>query len=126
MFIKFPKMTPERYMLFLLALLIDLSGLILLCFGLDDFGILDGIGIATVGFWMGLKSRKMTIPKTKGGGLRGFLKNLYTGKKSKFLAVFGGEMIPWLGGILWSWVAAVYFQSISEEELEAQKEQGII
>jgi len=103
-----------------LAFAIDLAGLVILCFGLDDAGILDLIGIAFIGSWMIFKSGKIKKPTGKGG----LLKKAFTGKYSKFLLTIGIEEIPYVGGIAFCWTAAVYFALIVQDEQNRQIQQA--
>lgn len=107
MFIKFPKFTPETFLMLPLAIGIDLVSIILVCFGLDDFGILDIFGTAFIGGW--LFFRKGKIPERKGS----FLRRIFTGKMSKFLVPIFGEIIPYLG-VLPFWSLSVYFNLTQE------------
>lgn len=116
MFLKFPKLSPESVIMLPLALTIDLAGLVILLFGLDDLGILDLIGIAIIGTWMIFKSGKIRKPAGKGG----LLKKAFTGKYSKFLLTIGIEEIPYIGGIAFCWTAAVYFALIVQDEQNRQ------
>ncbi|HEY4475908.1 MAG TPA: hypothetical protein VI954_00100, partial [Candidatus Paceibacterota bacterium] len=45
-------MSPEGFMLMLIAGTIDSIGIILLFFGLDDFGVTDFAAYSTIGLWM--------------------------------------------------------------------------
>jgi hypothetical protein len=102
-----------------LAFAIDFIGFILLCLGLDDLGILDLIGMITIGGWMIFKSGKIRKPTGKSGAL----KKVFTGKYSKFLVTFGVEEIPYIGGLSFTWTAAVYFTLIMQDEQNQQIEQ---
>ncbi|MCX6760791.1 MAG: hypothetical protein NTZ84_01615 [Candidatus Nealsonbacteria bacterium] len=117
MFLKFPKFTPE-FLILLLAFLIDSIGVILLLFGADDFGVLDSIGIATIGMWQLFKAGKITAPKAKKSS---FLRKTFTGKWSKFFVTWGGELIPYVGCLpFWTW--AVYYQLIQQEEQQNEQQ----
>jgi hypothetical protein len=112
MLFKFPKLSPESIMILPLAVSIDLAGIIIVLFGLDDFGILDIIGICTIGAWQIFKAGKMRAPKTKKGG---FLEKVFTGKWSRFFVTWGGELIPYVGWLPF-WTLAVYNQLMHQEE----------
>jgi hypothetical protein len=72
------------------------------CFGLDDLGIIDIIGLFVIGGWM--LSRSGQIIGTKGAKKAG-------GKIFKRLGLsFFGELIPYFGGIAPCWILAVYFE----------------
>jgi len=120
MFLKFPKLTPESILILPLAVFIDIIGIILVLFGADDFGILDIVGICTIGSWQLFKAGKISAPKVKKGG---FLKKIFTGKWSRFFVTWGGEIIPYVGWLPF-WTSAVYFQLIQQDE--QQSEQQII
>ena len=120
MFLKFPKLSPESVMMLSLAFAIDLAGFALLCFDLDDLGILDLIGIIIIGGWMIFKSGKIKKPTGKSG----LLKKAFTDKYLKFLLTFGIEEIPYIGGLSFTWTAAVYFALIVQDEQNRQIEQA--
>jgi hypothetical protein len=44
-------LSPEGLIMLPLAVMLDLTGIILVCFGLDDFFITDAIGWLTIGTW---------------------------------------------------------------------------
>lgn len=94
--------SPEALVMFFFAGMLDLIGLILLLFALDDFWITDIIGLIFLGGWMFLRSG--TITATKGAKKAG----------TKFLKRIGfsflGEIIPFFGGIAPCWTLAVYFE----------------
>jgi len=107
MFIEFPKFSPETLLMLPLAVGIDLVSIILICFGLDDFGLLDIIGIVFIGGWLFFRKGKIVEKK------KGFLKRIFTGKFSKFLTPIFGEGIPYLG-ILPFWTLSVYYNLLEE------------
>lgn len=118
MILRFPKFTPEFLILFL-AFLIDLGGVILILFGADDLGILDTVGICSIGLWQLFKTGKITAPSVKRGS---FLRKIFTGKWSRFFVTWGGEFIPYIGALPF-WTLAVYFQLVSQDEKREEEEQ---
>jgi len=50
-------LSPEALIIFPLAVLLDLAGIILVVFGFDDFFITDIIGFATIGVWSFFRSQ---------------------------------------------------------------------
>ena len=98
--------TPEAFVIFPLAALLDLAGLIILCCGLDDFWILDTIGLILIGGWMFVRIGHITATK------RAAQMAEKTGKKllKRTGLAFLIEIIPWVGGLAPSWVLAVYFE----------------
>lgn len=118
MFLKFPKSTPESVLILPIAVFIDLIGVVLILFGLDDFGLLDSVGIAIIGTWQLFKAGRITAPPVKKGG---FLRKVFSGKWSKFFVTWGGEIIPYFGWLpFWSW--AVYFQLINQDEQQNEQQ----
>ena len=118
MILKFPKPTPESLMILPLAVFIDLIGVIIVLFGADDFGILDIIGLCTIGAWQLFKAGKMTAPKVKKGSI---LKKIFTGRWSRFFVTWGGEIIPYVGWLpFWTW--AVYFQLMQQDEKQEEQQ----
>lgn len=98
--------SPEAVIMMLLAIILDLTGFIILCFGLDDVGILDVIGLILIGGWMLSRSGQITV--TKGAKKAG-------GKIFKRLGIsFVGELIPYFGNVAPCWTLAVYFQLKSQ------------
>lgn len=116
-------MTPETVMILPLAFFIDLIGVIIVLFGLDDLGLLDTVGILTIGAWQLFKAGKISAPKVKKGS---FLRKLFTGKWSRFLVTWGGELIPYVGWLPF-WTLAVYHQLMQQgDQEEEQKQEQII
>ena len=98
-------LSPLGILTLVCATLIDLAGLIVLCFGLDDFGILDIIGLVFVGGLMFIQSKEITGSK----GSQKVMKKV-GGKIAKRLGFsFLGEVIPYFGGIAPCWTLAVIF-----------------
>ena len=92
---------PEAVLMFLFAGVFDLTGLLILSLGLDDFGILDFIGLSIIGPWMLWHSGIIT--PTKGT-------KKISGKVFKRLGLsFLGEIIPIFGNIAPCWTIAVYY-----------------
>ncbi len=94
-----------------LAIILDITGAILLCVGLDDFFLTDIIGIIFIGGWMLFRSGKVIETPKRGGGLfrMDFLRKLFRGKYKRFLTPFIGEIILYLGALPF-WSLAVYFE----------------
>ncbi|MCK4473976.1 hypothetical protein KAU40_01795 [Candidatus Parcubacteria bacterium] len=94
-----------------IAIILDITGMILLCVGLDDFFLTDIIGIIFIGGWLWLRTGKITeTPKRKRGLFKmDFLRKLFRGKYKRFLTPFIGEVIFYLGAFPF-WSLAVYFE----------------
>ena len=94
-----------------LAIILDITGPILLCVGLDDFFLTDIIGIIFIGGWLWFKRGKTAeIPKRKTGFFRmDFLRKLFKGKYKRFLTPFIGEVVFYLGAFPF-WTLSVYFE----------------
>jgi hypothetical protein len=101
------KFTPELFFMLPFALILDLSGIILICFALDDFGITDALGIVFINLWLLLRGRKFVENTGRGGAVNNF-KKFFTGKQTKFLSGFI-ELVPYLGSILSLWTLTVIF-----------------
>ncbi|MBL7150848.1 hypothetical protein ISS86_02875 [Candidatus Microgenomates bacterium] len=96
-------LSPIGVIMLIFAILLDLAGLIILCFGLDDLGILDVLGLIFVGGLMFMSARDMTVTK----GAKKALKKV-GGKVLKRVGLsFLGELIPYFGGIAPCWTIAV-------------------
>ncbi|MFZ3057556.1 MAG: hypothetical protein WA092_00770 [Minisyncoccales bacterium] len=90
------KFTPETFFMLPFALGLDLIGIILVCFGLDDFGITDVIGIAFINTWLLLRGKQVVHKQGKKGAISS-IKNVFTEKTSKFFAAPFLELIPYVG-----------------------------
>ncbi len=123
------------------AIILDLIGLILFIFAVDDGGVLDIIGIIVIGGWMLSRSGVANIPAraqrrvagwqglASAGGFmhqkagvagtqkksQGWLRKLFRGKGKwqKYLVPFVGEITPYLGGIAFCWTLTVYYELTS-------------
>jgi|SRR3989338_4504600 len=51
--------SPEAILMLPIAIILDLAGLLLFFFLLDDFGILDVLGMATIGSWILMRSSSL-------------------------------------------------------------------
>jgi len=100
--------SPEGIMMLLISGFLDLVGLVLLCFALDDFGVTDILGYASVGLWMLIRSimaGEITKPQKKTANVEKLVK--WT-KRFKIFAPIA-ELIPYLGALPW-WTIAVYME----------------
>ncbi|MDD5696499.1 MAG: hypothetical protein PHO90_00805 [Candidatus Pacebacteria bacterium] len=81
------KFSPETLIMLTFAAVIDLIGIIIICFGLDDFGILDVVSGSVIGGWMLFR--------------KGQVVNVKAQKKQifRFLAGMGIEITPYLGAL---------------------------
>jgi hypothetical protein len=57
------RMSPELILLLPIAIMADAAGLILLCFGLDDFGLLDLVLDPLFLIWIALRKKDPTVFK---------------------------------------------------------------
>lgn len=100
--------SPEAIIMFLIAGILDIIGLILLLFALDDFFTTDLIGIFFIGGWIYFRSQ--TVKVTRGAAAR-------MGKRAKWASrlkwlrplMVIGELIPYVGAAP-CWTALVYFE----------------
>mgnify|MGYP005637643995 CR=1 FL=1 len=106
---KFPPLTPETIIMLPWAVMLDAIPWLLLLLGVDDFGILDFVGIITIGLWLFLRKGKTSGLRGKGKGPTGIIRRLFTGRYLKFLTPFVNEIIPYWGTIMPSWTLSVYF-----------------
>lgn len=100
-------LSPEGVIMMLLAILLDLTGVILFCVGLDDCGATDIIGIIFIGGWIFFRSRSL---KVTSGAAKTISKATEWAKRSKWLRPLcvGMELIPFWGGVAPSWIILVY------------------
>jgi hypothetical protein len=121
-------LSPEAIVMFPLAILLDLIGIILVIFSLDDFFITDIIGFAFIGSWGYFRSQireKETTIQTAPAEERRELskkikevrkpqKEVKVAKKGAKVAKWGRrlkwlELIPYLGWLPF-WTVSVYFE----------------
>jgi len=92
--------SPEGILMLSVAVLLDAVGLIIALagtwFGIDDYGILDILGMLTIGGWMLLR-----------GGAGGAKEAAKKGLK-RFLIASAVEVVPFLGGVAPSWTILVW------------------
>lgn len=88
------KLSPATLIMLPLAIGLDVIGIILLCFGLDDLGITDIIGIVFIDTWLYFQRRKKA---KNNSGLAGFFKNLFTGNITKYIVPTAVELTPYVG-----------------------------
>ncbi|MDD3292665.1 MAG: hypothetical protein PHI45_03535 [Candidatus Pacebacteria bacterium] len=91
------KINPELIIIFPFALMLDAIGIILVCFGLDDVGITDTIGLVFLGSWLWFR-KGIKVKIDRKDFKRGF----------KFLGATIGEYIPYLGALPF-WTITVFF-----------------
>jgi len=98
--------SPEALLMLSFAIIIDLIGFALFCFALDDFWILDIIGLFIIGTWMIFRTGHVTTGRKirKTGKKMG--KKIFKRSGLAFLI----EITPWLGGLIPAWTLAVYFE----------------
>jgi len=88
--------SPEGILMLIIAGAIDITGIVLTCFAIDDCGILDITGMLMVGGWMYLRAGAS-------GGMTAAKKGL-----KKFITASAVEIIPYVGGVSPSWTWLVY------------------
>ena len=99
------RFTPEAFFMLPTALFLDLCGLGLVIFGLDDLGILDITGMFIFFPWLLIRGHKP--PSLRGRKSFGKIKKLFKNKYLKFLTPLIGETTPWLGGLGFFWTMSV-------------------
>lgn len=108
-------LSPEVVMLFW-AVILDLAGILFLCLAIDDFGVIDIIGMLTITPWQLFRGSKPTVPeklKQKGKGVfQKVLNFLFQGKLKRFLTPIAGEVVPYVGGFTW-WTLVVWYELTS-------------
>lgn len=110
------KVSPELIIILPFALILDAIGIVLICFGLDDAGITDTVGLVFLGSWLWFrKGIKVKIDK----------KDFQRGMK--FIGATIGEYIPYLGAAPF-WTITVLSTLIesntpSEEQNEEESSQ---
>ncbi len=98
-------MSPEGFMLMLIAGTIDSIGIVLIFLGLDDFGITDFAAYSTIGLWMIIRGSGFKKPTANAG--EAAEKAAKIAKRLKWLrpAAFIGELVPYFGALpLWTFL----------------------
>ncbi|HPL72821.1 MAG TPA: hypothetical protein PLI02_02170 [Candidatus Pacearchaeota archaeon] len=110
------KFTPETLIMLPIAFFLDLCGLAIVVFGLDDLGLLDIIGIFIFFPWLLIRGERLpSLAGTKSGArIKEFLTKLFKNKHLKFLTPLIGEITPWVGGLGFFWTLSVLF-NLEEE-----------
>jgi len=102
-----PPLTPETITILPLAIAFDLAAVVLLLFGMDDWGIIDVLGTIFIGTWLFFRKGKPIKNK------KDKIRQLFTSKQGRFLTPILGEFIPYLG-VLPFWTLSVYFNLTDE------------
>jgi hypothetical protein len=124
------------------ALILDLIGVVLACFGLDDFFILDALGLLTIGLWILLRSGQFNRPEKKEvkeegkAAQKGSSTAIKEGEEISLKAeaksgrragarIFGRvavrlgiitvlELIPYIDAVLFGWTLLVLMELVSD------------
>ena len=95
------KFSPESLAMLVLAVGIDMAGIVLLLCALDDFGLLDTVGIIFINSWLLIRGEK-SMGQGKKGKMKQ-LKSLFTNKYLKFALPTFTELVPYLGALpMWT------------------------
>lgn len=97
---------PEGVIMMTVAIALDLVGLILLIFGLDDFFITDILGIFFIGGWILFRSGTMKVTKKAGAKMAKAAKWAKRVRWLRPLLIFA-EFIPYVGALP-CWILLVY------------------
>jgi hypothetical protein len=100
-------MTPEVIILLPIAIMADVSGFILLCFGLDDFGILDLICDPLFTVWILIRKKDPTV----------FKKILF-----RLLGMEAVEITPYLGDIFPGYTLLVIMTIMDSQKAEDERQ----
>ena len=98
-------MSPEGFMLMLIAGTIDSIGIVLIFLGLDDFWITDFAAYSTIGLWILIRTGGFKKPTTTAGEATEKAAKIAKRLKWFRLAAFIGELIPYVGALpLWTFL----------------------
>lgn len=109
--------SPETLIILPFAVIIDLIGIGLVLFGLDDFWITDIIALTFLGSWSLLRSQIMPAPDVEQiqvqmpslGEKKKTMKNIKTAKAARWAKhIKWLEFIPYVGALP-LWTISVYF-----------------
>jgi len=103
------------------AIVFDLIGIALICFGLDDLGILDTVGVLIFDSWAIHKSLSPPSGKRRRRGKNKKVKNILKRMIGSSIA----EAIPYLGALpFWSYnIYMILKDQIEDEEAAAYEQQ---
>lgn len=101
--------SPEGIIMLPLAVILDILGLFAL-FIIDDYGILDGIGLLTIGTWAFFKSGTITTSKKTQKKVQDVGKKIL----ERFGLTLLLEIIPIVGSVAPCWTIAVW-KTLQEE-----------
>lgn len=113
------KISPEVVIMLPFGIMCDVIGLIILCCGLDDFGLIDIVPMMIIFSWLIIRGKE--LPNLQ-GGLKNKIRNLFTDKRFRFLTPLLGELTPYLGGIGFFWTLTVLLNVMEVEEEELPEE----
>jgi len=104
--------SPDELIMLIVAVLIDISGFLLLCFGLDDFGFLDIFGLGTIGVWLFLKTGDTSSFQKKSAvsvkeKRQVIVSQLAKRGRKRILKTFLVEVIPIIGSLVPTWIITV-------------------
>jgi len=100
------RIDPETILMLPFALIIDLISIVLLFFGLDDFGVTDTVAMLTLGMW--LQFRK---------GLDIKISKKDSKRIMRFLVSIIGEYIPYLGALpFWTVMVLLTLRESNDQE----------
>ncbi|MBI4123098.1 MAG: hypothetical protein HY458_01900 [Parcubacteria group bacterium] len=97
-------LSPEGFIMMSIAGIIDIIGIGLVLFGLDDFFITDFIAYCTIGLWMLFRGSR---PQMETRGAQAEARTAKMAGRSKWLrpVAFIGEVIPYVGALpLWTFM----------------------
>jgi hypothetical protein len=98
------ELSPSTLIILPLAIFLDVAGILLLCCSLDDFGILDIIGIFFIDTWLFFQGSR---PAKAAGGIKNFIINILTGDVTKYVVPTAIELTPGLGCLSPTWTITV-------------------
>jgi hypothetical protein len=98
------KISPDLIIILPFALILDLIPIILVCFGLDDVGTTDTIGLVFLGSWLWFRD-----------GINAVSAKKQFKKLTKRLALMAGEYVPYLG-VLPFWTILVVMTLKEDQE----------
>lgn len=104
--------SPEAFYLFPIAVALDLTGVILVCFGLDDFWITDIIGILFIGFYLYFRSGTLKVTyKAEAKITKTVTKVAKWARRLRWLRplLMALEFIPYVG-VAPCWIIVVYLE----------------
>lgn len=110
----FSKAGIDGQLMLIVAIAIDFIPFVLLFFGLDDFGIMDIVGLVFIGAWIFMKTGQITARKGE---------NPVEKIIKRFVGTTFVEILPYIGALFPGWTYLIYRTVMDKAEQEEAVQQ---